>query len=108
MPSNRESLATGIKATHIGPETGGWGSATAGEGSSAGTKDQSSPAPASGLDDAAPAPTGGRKEARSFRPAATHPASRPAASGPIDDADQELRDITDGKDRPSHKHEDKD
>ena len=103
----KQSLATGIPATHIGPETGGTGTATAGEGSSAGTNESHAPAAASGLEDAPPAP-GAREETehRSFQP---HPGAArrvaPASDAPLDDAGQDLRDITDGKDHPRHRRE---
>jgi len=43
------SFATGVEATHIGPETGGTGSATMGGASSAGVSGNRSPARGSGI-----------------------------------------------------------
>ncbi len=94
------NLSTGIPATHIGPETGNTGSATAGEGSGAGTQEQTAPAAASGLDDAVPAPQSARED-RSFEPRSAPPIGR-ASTDPIDDAAQTLRDIVDGNDHPTH------
>ncbi|HUO22281.1 MAG TPA: hypothetical protein VMU59_07170 [Caulobacteraceae bacterium] len=94
------NLSTGVPASHIGPETGGTGAATAGEGSSAGTQEQATPSAASGLTDPVPAPTAGL-EPRAFEPART---ARQTKDGPLDDAPQDLRDIVDGKDRPKHDH----
>ena len=97
--TSKDSLATGIPATHIGPETGGTGSATSGEGSSAGVK-ENDPVAASGLEDAPPTPGAGEgREARSFEP---RRAAIPPSNAPLDDAGQDLRDITDGKRHKDH------
>ena len=97
--TSKESLATGIPATHIGPETGGTGSATSGEGSSAGVK-ENDPVAASGLEDAPPTPGASEdRETRSFQPRRATKTS----DAPLDDAGQDLRDITDGK---RHNHGD--
>ena len=95
-----ESLATGIKATHIGPESGGSGAATMGGASSAGVKETEVPADASGFDDAVPAPTGAESEHRSFRP---QPAGSAQPNLPLDQEDDDVRGITDGKTRRDHK-----
>ncbi len=94
-------LSTGLKATHIGPESGATGTATAGEGSGAGAQEQAVPAAAAGLDDAVPAPTG-RSEERSFEPH-SHNLARSSTSA-MDQSGPAVRDLADGKDRPNHRH----
>jgi hypothetical protein len=98
---SNHDLSTGIPATHIGPETGSTGAATSGEESGSGTKSQTAPAAASGLDNVIPSP--GADENRSFEPANARRAAR-ASGGPVDTAAQDLRDLADGKDRPQHEH----
>jgi hypothetical protein len=96
------SLATGIKATHIGPETGETGIATAGGESGAGTREQSVPANASGLNDP-PLVSGqksSKKEARSFSPATK---STQTGSTKIAGA-KDVRNIADGKNPSAKRH----
>lgn len=70
------SFATGVKATHIGPETGSTGSATAGGASSAGVSGNQSPASGSGIGrtlEEAERYEADSDEARSFEPRAKTP-----------------------------------
>jgi hypothetical protein len=97
-----KTLGAGVQATHIGPETGDTGIATAGGESGAGTSGQSVPAPASGLSDTSVIPgAGGGREERSFTPA---PGAKRAASGPIAEDSDGVERVADGKERLGHDH----
>jgi hypothetical protein len=95
------SLATGIPARFISPETGSSGNATMTNegGTSEGTNEafDSDPAPAAGFD-APVAPTSRRAEKRSF--AAPMGAQKSAPAGPLDaDEESPAQQIADGGDR---------
>ena len=103
------SIANGIPARHIGPETGSSGDATMtnkGE-TSEGTNEasDSSPAPAAGL--GAPIYSGSDvDESRSFAPESSE-RRRARAAGPLDAADESpAQQIADGGDRIKHDDDD--
>jgi hypothetical protein len=98
------SIATGIPARHIGPETGSSGNATVTNrgGTSEGTNEafDSDPAPAAGFDTPVPSP-GRHTERRSFTARAGTPKGEP--TGPLDAAEQSpAQQIADGGDRIRH------
>jgi hypothetical protein len=108
MPDNPvnadNSFATGVDATHIGPETGSTGAATAGGASGAGVHGNVSPAPAAGI---------GRtlerdeefedhdEEPRSFDPPHKTAAADDGDLGDMGDAPEALKRATDGDEQKS-------
>jgi hypothetical protein len=94
------SFATGVEATHIGPETGSTGSASMGGASGAGVSGNTSPAPASGIgrtfesDDL----ENGAGEPRSFDPPRKTAAAEDSDMG---DAPEAVKRATDGDEQKS-------
>jgi hypothetical protein len=108
--NNDNSIANGIPARYIGPETGSFGSATMSNkgGTSEGSNEASDsiPAPAAGLE--TPISTGEHHtEERSF---AARPDIRQASDDEPIDADHETaaQQMADGGDRIKHDHKDHD